>query len=303
MTTFVNGIHSMTVKKYIRVDLERLVSENDGMVDGNMPLKYKSHVLLPFKNRAGEIGHSKITYFISINSPVYIVVLKAFNSEQEYLSEKKSLEKRQMMGSVCKSVIIKGAVTKQFMVMDYYDGDCLALINKTTNLRETSVVVARAMFQALECFHQKGLFHTDMKLDQLLYSSRQGEGIVLTDLELVPKGSKEYVATYPSPTFNNSKPVNLYDVEWSIMCTILSMFTNTHGLWSRYCGRVYGANGKDEWSKAARIKLLATVSVIFEDLQYNSNPLLDIAWEIYLLHKDESGKTIGFGAMLKHIGA
>ena len=287
-TVLTNGPHSVTIREARPVNIAILVSQNEDWT-GKGCLKYNQTLLYPYICKDHNCTNRKITYYVS---PLqHIVVVKHIKDELDLFIEQRTMKIVLDMTSPCQDNIIKMLrLGPSHLVMEHYDGSVDELLSDDLNVYREDII--DSLMSSLVCLRDKGLYHTDLKLNQLLYRVKSDVlEIVLTDLSTVKIGQRGGAPTYPSPTYNHKGIVNESDIEWAIMCTILSTYVDTRKIISRFCGSIVPPGVTYEWSLGTRIKLLQVVEDMIDGI--DSGSYKDVMYDILDAHRSNPVQVLG----------
>lgn len=166
-----------------------------------------------------------------------IFVMKRYKrKDSSFNMEHNAFTKVQEMDDLCRSFLISGkAISKRdtyWILMEYFDGSLIELERKLTEKERRSIL--KKIAKAVKCLREKGLYYTDMKLDQVLYRIHDDDSleVKLADLEVSREGRGTLV-TYHAPT---KSPFVSRDghfkygatdeaVNWGIVILILHLWT------------------------------------------------------------------------------
>lgn len=231
-------------------DLEELARQNTHWTNRGSPkpLIYFSRSLFPYKH-ANKYTPNNIIFYISdmqLGSR-YILVMKILETASE--SECISCEEVNVMTSFCKRMIMENVkMTKRVLLMPFFEGDIAKLVSsKIDHLQDdTRLILFKTMLDALLCLMDKGMYYSDIKLEQMLYKyNDSGEMIIkLGDLDVSFEGEMGTICSYRSPTYDPRGPALEYDMVWSVGASMLQSYGNVDNMFW---------NSKKDVMKEARI--------------------------------------------------
>lgn len=167
-----------------------------------------------------------------------IFVLKKYpKRDDRFYSEYNTMKTIQEMDEECQNLLVpsKSIVNKKidWFIMEYFDGSITDLDRDLSDLEKETIL--KKITKAVKCLHDKGLYYTDMKTDQILYRFLDDDSleIRLSDLETHRKG-EDALITYKPP--KNSRLVDKDGhfkygstdeaVNWGLTILAIQLFTD-----------------------------------------------------------------------------
>lgn len=246
MALFSYNDHFVTIMSYFDPPLEDIEELNIGNITLLTFFSDKENrdiILFPYKD--------SVTIYIS-------------NDEEPYMCVVKPISKgwKKVPRNCEKYFVTHRKLSQSKLLMNYYNFNAVDYLNSGGKIAPLVKFMIRAIYR----ISHQNLFYLDIKLDQIYIETYGSSNFYFGDIELYGKNSRKYRVTFPSPTLNHKKALTFKDVKWSLMCTILSCYTDVSILASKWAGGVYPQNISREWTDEEAFYLVEETSELIEHI-------------------------------------
>lgn len=195
----------------------------------------------------------------------------------------------------CKQYIINFCILQNknpliheyYILMDNYEGSLLDLDVKNFSIIN-KINFTIQIIDACKCFKQNGMYYTDLKPSNILFTNRNAEyNFVFADIgSFALATSIMSPATYPHPYHHNKGFINIQyyeaSITWSIYVLFLYFFTNIDNLYvfnEQYNGREHikrlNTIKEEKIKKFMFSEMNPTQTMTFSDIYNKFNDLLE----------------------------
>ena len=152
-----------------------------------------------------------VKYYTTEEESPYKIAVKTFKDRDDFNYEENIINKHRHILTDCK--LIPSKAEKGNVLLPIKDGNLLEYIRKIESLNDMKVIsILKNLSETLYCLSRNGLFYTDFKTVNILYSEISGEDKIslhLGDLGSICESGEKHLTTIPYPEYNDPRKGSL----------------------------------------------------------------------------------------------
>ena len=188
--------------------------------------KDKKHKLNVIK-KLSKGSYGEVYSYTTEEETPYKIAVKTFDDMNNFIYEENIINKHHDILTDCK--LLPSRAENGHVLLPLKDGNLHEYITEIDNLNDMKVIsILKNLSETLYCLSRNGLFYTDFKTENILYSEISGEDKIslhLGDLGSICESGEKHITSIPYPKNNNPRKADCNDTTmvWGLAHTYLTL--------------------------------------------------------------------------------